>query len=159
MTISTFNQFINEKREFTRTAGVAIIFDNELLLVHPTNSSWQKSTLGIPKGHLEEGEDPLEGALRELFEETGIRLDASQLDPEIETVDLYQDRERNGQLLYFVCKINSLSEIGLDSSKVDKSQLQLEEVDWAGFVSAKDAYPKITRSQLIILDRHLTLTK
>lgn len=159
MTISTFNQFINEKREFTRTAGVAIIFDNKLLLVHPTNSSWQKSTLGIPKGHLEDGEDPLEGALRELFEETGIHLEASQLDPEVETIDLYRDRERNGQLLYFVCKINDLSEIGLTSTKVDKSKLQLEEVDWAGFLSAKEAYPNITRSQLIILDRHLTLTK
>lgn len=159
MTISTFNQFINEDREFTRLAGVAIIFENKLLLVHPTNSSWQKSTLGIPKGHLEEGEDPIEGALRELFEETGIRLDPSQLDPEVETVDLYRDRERSGQLIYFVCKISNLSEIGLSSTRVDKSQLQLEEVNWAGFLSAKEAYPTISRSQLIILDRHLTLDK
>lgn len=157
--ISTFNQFISEGQGFVRTAGVAIIFDNKLLLVHPTNSSWQKSVLGIPKGHLEAGEDPMQGALRELFEETGIRLDPSQLNPEVETVDLYKDREKSGQLLYFVCQIGDLSEIGLTSLKVDKSQLQLEEVDWAGFLGANEAYPKITRSQLIILDRHLTLNK
>jgi 8-oxo-dGTP pyrophosphatase MutT (NUDIX family) len=99
----------------------------------------------------------MQGALRELFEETGIRLDPSQLNPEVETVDLYKDQEKSGQLIYFVCQIRDLSEIGLTSLKVDKSQLQLEEVDWAGFLGAKEAYPKITRSQLIILDRHLTL--
>jgi 8-oxo-dGTP pyrophosphatase MutT (NUDIX family) len=155
--ISTFTQFISEGQEFVRLAGVAIIFENKLLLIHPTNSSWQKSVLGIPKGHLEAGEDPMQGALRELFEETGIRLDSSQLNPEVETVDLYQGQEKSGQLIYFVCQISDLSEIGLTSLRVDKSKLQLEEVDWAGFLSAKEAYPKINRSQLIILDRHLTL--
>ncbi|CUR59085.1 Putative hydrolase, NUDIX family (modular protein) [metagenome] len=34
---------------------------------------------GLSGGHLEEGETPAEGALRELEEETGVRLDAEQL--------------------------------------------------------------------------------
>lgn len=34
---------------------------------------------GLSGGHLEAGESPLEGALRELEEETGVRLDASQV--------------------------------------------------------------------------------
>ena len=48
-----------------------------------------------------------------------------------------------------------LAEIGLESERLSKSQLQLEEVDWAKFVSANDAYPITSRSQLIIIDRHL----
>lgn len=34
---------------------------------------------GLPGGHLEPGEDPAEGAARELLEETGVRLDAAAL--------------------------------------------------------------------------------
>jgi 8-oxo-dGTP diphosphatase len=34
---------------------------------------------GLAGGHLEAGEDPLEGAVRELLEETGVRLDPADL--------------------------------------------------------------------------------
>ncbi len=34
---------------------------------------------GPPGGHLESGEDPVAGAARELFEETGVRLGAADL--------------------------------------------------------------------------------
>lgn len=159
MTISSFNQFVNEGANSTTLVGIAIIYQNKLLIIHPTNSSWQKSTCGIPKGHLEPGEDLLDGALRELEEETGIRLAKGQLVDEMETIDLFKNREKSGQLIYWVCNIADLSEIGLTGLLVPKSQLQLSEVDWAGFVGAHEAYPKMTRSQLIILDRHLTLDK
>lgn len=159
MNISNFSEFINEREENVTLVGVAIIYQNKLLIVHPTNSSWQKSTCGIPKGHLESGEDLMDGALRELMEETGIKLSSDQLDPNVEKVDLFYNQVKNGQLIYFICNIASLEEIGLSSLRVPKNQLQLEEVDWAGFVSANEAYPKMTRSQLIILDRHLTLDK
>ncbi len=64
-----------------------------------------------------------------------------------------------GHMIYYVCEVNDLSELGLSSERLPKSQLQLEEVDWGKFVSAKEAYPIMTRAQLIILDRHLTLDK
>jgi ADP-ribose pyrophosphatase YjhB (NUDIX family) len=159
MTISNFSEFINEREDNVTLVGVAIIYQNKLLIVHPTNSSWHKSTCGIPKGHLEPGEELIDGALRELMEETGIQLSKDQLDRNIETIDLFHNRNKSGQLVYFVCTISDLAEIGLSNMRVPKSQLQLSEVDWAGFVSANEAYPKMTRSQLIILDRHLTLDK
>jgi 8-oxo-dGTP pyrophosphatase MutT (NUDIX family) len=162
----SFNDFLNEKwGEYVqlndrRAAGVVILWNNRILLIHPTNSSWKKSTCGIPKGKLEQDEDFLTGALRELEEETGIRLDSSQLDPEQHKVDFYNHKnEVDGHLIYFVCEIMDLSEIGLESDRLPKSQLQLEEVDWGKFVTAEEAYPIISRNQMIILDRHLTLNK
>lgn len=161
-----FSDFLNERwgedvqQKDRRAAGVAVIWDNKILLIHPTNSSWKKSTCGIPKGKLEPGEDSLEGALRELEEETGIRLDQSQLNPEPYKVDFYNRKnEVDGHLIYFVCEIMDLSEIGLSSDRLPKSQLQLEEVDWGKFVTPEEAYPIISRNQMIILDRHLSLNK
>ena len=76
-----------------KVAGVCIIYDNKILLVHPTNASWQKRTLGIPKGKVEKGEDVLTGAIRELKEETGIELDASILSKsEPYVCDLYDKK-------------------------------------------------------------------
>jgi 8-oxo-dGTP pyrophosphatase MutT (NUDIX family) len=161
-----FKDFLNERwgkdmlPEDRRAAGVAIVWENRILLVHPTNSSWKKATCGIPKGKLEPGEDPVSGALRELEEETGIVLNENQLESESYSVDFYNGKgEPDGSLIYFVCSISDLAEIGLDSDRVPKSQLQLEEVDWGKFVSAEEAYPICTRNQLIIIDRHITLNK
>lgn len=167
MEILNFNQFLNEDYEDidptlnkSMAAGVAIVYQNKLLLVHPTGASWQRGTCGIPKGSMEPGEDPMEAALRELREETGIILNPNQLEPSPEVVDFYSKRRKvERQLVYFICRISDLSEIGLDSDRVPKKQLQLEEIDWAKFVSAEDAYPITTRAQLIILDRLLTFNQ
>lgn len=161
MAVLNFSDFVNEGARANRkrmAAGVAIIYDNKILLIHPTNSSWKKSTCGIPKGGLEPGEDPFEAALREVQEETGIMLSPDQVDREPHRIDFYNSRnEISGHMIYFVCPIQDLSEIGLESERVPKSQLQLEEVDWGKFVSPQEAYPIVSREQLIILDRHLSL--
>ncbi len=48
----------------------------EVLLVHPGGPFWAKKDAGawsIPKGGIEEGEEPLAAARREFEEETGTR--------------------------------------------------------------------------------------
>jgi predicted NUDIX family NTP pyrophosphohydrolase len=50
----------------------------EVFLVHPGGPFWAKKDLGawsLPKGEIEEGEDPLAAALREFTEETGFQID------------------------------------------------------------------------------------
>tara|TARA_R110002074_G_scaffold67007_2_gene158023 strand:- start:14901 stop:15398 length:498 start_codon:yes stop_codon:yes gene_type:complete len=162
--IKNYSEYINEAWEDVddsldkKVAGVAIIYDNKILLVHPTNASWQKPTLGIPKGKVEDGEDVLTASLRELKEETGISLDASMLSNEPYVTDIYDNRGNvKKQLIYFVCNIDNLNALHMDRLIVDKSRLQIEEVDWAGFLGPDEAYPKMTAFQRIILDRHLKL--
>jgi predicted NUDIX family NTP pyrophosphohydrolase len=65
-----------------RSAGLLLYhFKNnlpEVLLVHPGGPFWAKKDIGswsIPKGEIEENEDPLQAALRETKEETGISID------------------------------------------------------------------------------------
>lgn len=162
-TYKDLKSVLNEKWEDVddsiekKVAGVCIIYDNKILLVHPTNASWQKRTLGIPKGKVEKGEDVLTGAIRELKEETGIELDASILsESEPYVCDLYDKKGKvEKQLIYFLHKISDLSEIGMNSLRIPKNQLQAKEVDWAGFLDARECYPKISEWQLLILDRHL----
>lgn len=158
--IKNFNDFVNESYDdidptiTKNSAGVALIYDGKILLVHPTNGTWQRGICGIPKGKMEDGEDPIEAALRELKEETGIVLRQNQLLPEPYVVDMYNKKGIvDRQLIYFECHIDNLSEIGITDIKLPKSMLQLEEIDWAKFVNIIDAYPIISRAQMIILDR------
>lgn len=152
--IKRFSEFVFEGRITRDGAGIAIVYENKILLVHPTGGSWVKPIMGIPKGGINDGEDVMQAALRELREETGIQLLPAQLEPQVQTIEIFN---RSGKyqhsLYYFIYRISDLSEIGLDSLSVPKSQLQKEEVDWAGFITIKDAYDKIARAQLIILDR------
>jgi 8-oxo-dGTP pyrophosphatase MutT (NUDIX family) len=53
-----------------------------VLLIRDPYGNW-----GLPKGHLEEGEQAAEAALREVREETG--LDDLLLGPELNTIDWY----------------------------------------------------------------------
>jgi putative (di)nucleoside polyphosphate hydrolase len=56
------------------TCGIYLINNkNQILLVHPINAP--KNMWSIPKGIMNKGETYMETALRELFEETNVKLD------------------------------------------------------------------------------------
>jgi 8-oxo-dGTP pyrophosphatase MutT (NUDIX family) len=109
--------------------------------------------MGIPKGGIEDGESLLDAAIRETLEETGIQINPGQLDKFAETAEVWKGSKYMYSIHYFVCNIADVSEIGLSSLRVPKTQLQEAEIDWAGFMDVKEAYQKVARSQHIILDR------
>jgi 8-oxo-dGTP pyrophosphatase MutT (NUDIX family) len=65
-----------------------------VLLIRDPYGNW-----GLPKGHLEEGEDARQAAVREVAEETG--LDRLEVGPEVETIEWFF--RRRGGLIHKFC--------------------------------------------------------
>jgi hypothetical protein len=58
---------------------------------------------------------------------------------------------------WFIVKIDDLSSIGLSGLVVPKRQLQLDEVDWAGFVNLAEARKRVMQSQVTVIDNLTSL--
>ena len=59
-------QDINTKNTYT-AGGVVLNENNDVLLVSQHGTSWS-----LPKGHIDFGEEKLEAAIREIYEESGV---------------------------------------------------------------------------------------
>ena len=123
------------------SAGILIVYNDKILLCHPTNASW-KETFSPPKGLIDENEDLIDGAIRECKEEVGISINRDQIGDRF-IVPYKKGRNLYKKVFLYKVKIDSLSEVGLDTEVLDKSKLQLEEVDWAGFVQKSELDEKI----------------
>lgn len=67
--------FLKMAKGYKEVAAVAVVCDGKLLMgKRKDNQKWTQ-----PGGHMEAGETPIQGAIRELKEETGITASASQL--------------------------------------------------------------------------------
>jgi ADP-ribose pyrophosphatase YjhB (NUDIX family) len=116
------------------SAGLVIIYQNKILLVHPTNAPWY-GTYSIPKGEIEEGEDLLEAAIRETKEEIGITYGRIYIDKTPHKIE-YKDKKGDiyKRVWCFVININEPPR---------EIILQPEEVDWAGFLDKEEATKRI----------------
>ena len=133
------------------SAGLAIIYDNKILLAHTTSRGWYGS-YGIPKGGIDKGESKLDAAIRETKEEVGITISKNLIDKTEHTFTVSTKKYGNKIVYYYVAQISNLSQIGLKDLKVPKKQLQLEEVDWAGFLDYREATKRIMKSQAILIN-------
>jgi len=133
------------------SAGLAIIYDNKVLLAHTTSRGWYGS-YGIPKGGIEKGESKLDAAIRETEEEVGIKIPKKLIDPTEHTFVVSTKKYGHKIVYYYIVKIDKLSQIGLKDLKVPKGQLQVEEVDWAGFLDYKEAMKRIMKSQVPLIN-------
>ena len=125
-----------EKAKLALSAGLVIIQDGKILLAHPTNAGWM-GTFSIPKGHVEEGEELIDAAIRETSEEVGIDIDKKDVVSGPHLADYTDKRGKLFKRVYFYV-VNP-------SQKIKKSDLKLQkdEVDWAGFMSEDDAKKRI----------------
>ena len=60
------------------SAGIIIRYKDSVLLCHPTNAP-RKDSFSFPKGLVEDGEDLIDAAIRECFEETGIKVSKDRI--------------------------------------------------------------------------------
>lgn len=137
------------KRKYS--AGLVIIYRGKILLGHTAgrknNTGW-----GIPKGGIEKGESNLDAAIRETYEELGIKVNRKLVDKRERTfVVTSRKYNYNKVVYYYVVNIDDLSQIGLKSEIISKGKLQLEEIDDARFFTRGEAEDVIMQSQKTIL--------
>jgi len=115
-----------KEKDVEISAGVVIIQDNKILLVHPRNASWW-GTYSIPKGQIEEGEPSSNAAIRETKEETGIEIDKESVKL-IETIHY----PKSGKKVH--CYLAQPAQ-PIDVKKFKPN----DEVDWIGFLTKEQA--------------------
>jgi predicted NUDIX family NTP pyrophosphohydrolase len=147
------------------SAGI-LLFRNrdapEVLLVHPGGPFWAKKDLGawsIPKGGVEDGEDPRRCALRELVEELGPAappLAAAGL------IELGSIRQKGGKLVHAWAAEGEFDPAALDSNCFELewpprsgARREFPEVDRAEWFDPAEARRRILAAQAGLVDRLL----
>lgn len=144
-----------------RSAGILLYRQREgqveVLLVHPGGPFWSKKDDGawfIPKGELEEGEEPLAAARREFREELGSEAPSGE--PHV----LGTVKNKSGKLIFAWAL-----EGDFDLTAFKSMTFQLEwpprsgqmrefpEIDRAAFFSLSDAEPKLHQAEQPLLER------
>jgi predicted NUDIX family NTP pyrophosphohydrolase len=132
-----------------RSAGILLFRQSaegspEFLLVHPGGPFWAKRDRGawtIPKGGLEDGEDPRDCALREMTEELGA---APRLDPE-ELIELGSVRQRAGKVVEAWA-----AEAEFDPAALCSNTFAME---WPPRSGREQEFPEVDRAEWFGLDR------
>lgn len=137
------------------SAGLAIIYKGQILLGHTTGRKWTNS-FGIPKGGIDKGESSIDAAFRETFEEIGIKVPRKLLNTTEYTFTVNSSKYKTNKIVtYYIVEIDALKQIGLKDLKVPKKQLQVEEIDWAGFFHYEEAMEKVMQSQREVIQKLL----
>jgi len=133
----------------------------EVLLVHPGGPFWTKKDRGawsVPKGQVEEAEEPRACALRELEEELGsaLGLEAGAL------TELGSIRQKGGKLVHCWAAERDFDPAELRSNTFTMewplrsgTQREFPEVDRAEWFSPPEARERINPAQAELLDRLL----
>lgn len=144
-----------------QSAGVLMykVEDGELrvLLVHPGGPLFARRDEGwwsIPKGEFVDGEDAVSAAVRELWEETGAKVDAERL------VGLGSVRQKSGKVVSAWCVEGDFDVAGLVSNTFQMEWpprsgvvREFPEVDRGEWFGAEAARVKMNSAQAAFVDR------
>jgi ADP-ribose pyrophosphatase YjhB (NUDIX family) len=109
--------------------GVVIGPGNKIAVVNQNNDSWS-----LPKGHIEENEDPEDAAVREIFEESGIQ-DVKVIDklgeyerPTIGLGGVGEQLDNVKHITVFLCITNQTELSPIDPHNPEAIWLPIQEV-------------------------------
>lgn len=128
----------------------------EVFIVHPGGPFWKNKDAGawsIPKGEFNEGEDPLQAAVREFKEETGTEISGS-------FTALGSVKLRSGKLVFAWCVEGDIDPATIRSNTFplewpprSGKTLMVEEVDKGDWFKTSEAKEKINPAQAVFIDR------
>ena len=132
----------------------------EVFLVHPGGPFWAKKDEGawtIPKGEIDEGEDPLAAAMREFAEETGTMLQG-------EFRALPPVRQAGGKTVLAWALAGELDAAAIRSNEFEMEwppksgkRRRFPEIDRAEWFALEEARRKINKAQIVLLDALVAL--
>lgn len=134
----------------TITCGMFIITkpSNKILICHPTNGPGHKNW-SIPKGLKDNFENPLECAIRETFEETGIKLGNVFKYPLVGE-SVYSSG--NKKLIAFKCEIeDSISQNFVLDCYTTFDQSENPEIDMYKWASVEECSRMLHEAQIRLL--------
>ncbi|MFS2151441.1 NUDIX domain-containing protein [Rhizobium sp. Rhizsp42] len=116
--------------------------ETEVLLVHPGGPFWAKkneAAWSIPKGLVDPGEDHLDAAKRELFEETGVTLSS-----EPRLLGTYK-QPGSKSVEVWVAKADG-------SEEPDPSVSSQFDIEWPPHSGKREFFPEVDRAEWFVLE-------
>lgn len=113
----------------------------EVLLVHPGGPFWAKKDIGswsIPKGEIEQNEDPLKAAAREAQEETGIEVET------INAMPLTPAKQKSGKIIYAWAKEENF--------EINEIKSNLFEMEWPPKSGKKQFFTEVDKASWLIIN-------
>ena len=132
------------------TCATLITKNSELLIVHPTNASKYKSW-SLPKGCVNENEEYVDAAVRELEEETSLKISSSLL----KYVGLY-DYQKNKKYALFLYRINKMPDIKELKCLSYIDNTEILEVDEFKIIGFNEIEKYLNPKQFLIIDNALS---
>ena len=146
----TFEEFILESDQ-NKLSGVILIYNNKILLVRPKKFRKSMSKWSIPKGRMEAKLSKIENAIKELREESRIKLKKRKLKGAPKMVLNYSKSGVNKVLTCYVVEIEK-EEINVKLfNDMILSNFLKGEISEAGFFNKEDAGKIIEKHQLGVL--------
>lgn len=155
--LQLFEEFKKKKYKYHSLSGIALIVDGKILLVHPRKYKKEKDKWSIPKGHIE-GENSLKSALKELEEESGIKLKGKD-HKEMFTIDY----KKSGVFKFMDVYVYHLDKSDIkkylgDNWEIKKKWYDKKEIFKCKFFDLDEARKKIEIGMMDIID-HFQLKK
>ena len=122
------------------SVGLVILYKGNVLLVRQKTDQ-NGMHLSIPKGGMKTGEGLLTTAIRETYEETGIKMPQERILPEPYLMNI-NNAKFHRRIIYFVAKLEE---------KMNACPVDTDEISWAGFLPYHKAEQKLQITQQAVL--------
>lgn len=146
--IQVFKEKPSDFKAHVYVTAAYVKHDDKILILQLSHEKEEALHFGVPAGKLENGELPEEGMGRELFEETGIRIDSKD---SIRSLDLLFMRKPKCDYIYhlFEVTLRELPKIHLSKEHLAYRWVSLEEIStlplMLGAIEAIEFYKELRK--------------
>ena len=113
---------LEQRNKITTTALLLLTKDNKILLTRRYNTGYEDEKYSLPGGHVEKGEEVRNAAIREAYEELGIKIAKEDL----EVKKVFNRKVKDDAYIDFILKCSKW-QVEVQNNEKDKC----DEIRWA----------------------------